>query len=314
MKTWSPLQNPFLSATEKSFLNAMGISTYHDSALSASKSDPFFLGLYNFYHPIHLSYKTAYDNWIQQGGKQQGDTLNLTQLLRLLSNTKIRQWDIKIQNQYAINTPAYTRLLPDRRKPFQSGSQIERIQAVQVLSQAIDTDESLATVKTDVDNFNTLIQSALLAQKESKTNTRNESSNVDMARVAMCNAQYSNLGAMIQKFYETPEKAEAYFDLVAIRRSQQTVFTGHVKAGGVYTILRHTFDDTDEITLTNPGNVPLKFYLAPFKDSQPNGIFVTLGTGNKTVLANELGNLNDTCLMVLNTDPLHIGEFMVELD
>jgi hypothetical protein len=310
---WLYLQNPFLNATEKSFLKAMGISTYHDAALAAAKSDPGILECYNYYHPHHLNYKTAYDDWIEQGGEQQSETLNLNQLLLLLSN-KIRQWDIKIQNQYPSDTPAYKRLLPNRRQPFQNGTQLERVHAVEVLNLAIGTDESLTSVKTEVNNFNTLLQAAYESQKGDVSSTRTDSSTLDGFRVKMCEAQYADLGSLIKKFAATPERVGAFFDLQAIRHAEQTSFTGILKAGEVFTILKHTFAADDELVLINHGTEPLKFYLGSAKNMQPGAVFVTVNSGAKTIVASELGDLKNTFLTVLNTDTAHEAEFILELE
>ena len=313
MRTWMYLQNPFLNATASSYLNGMNISTYHDNALAKMKSDPFILGLYNAYHPLHLLYKTAYSTWITQGGTQQGETLNLQQLLNWLSNTKIRHWDQQILSHYEPNTPAYKRLLPNHRKPFQQGSQIERILAVKSLSDAIGSDELLAATKTDILNCYTQLDAAYDMQKGNKTSTKNLSGNLELAREAMCAGQYANLGGLIQKYSTTPTVIEQYFDLQAIRRSQQVFFTGQLKPGEVYTIVKHTFGETDQVLLTNTGTTQLKFYLAHAKDAQPGDTFITLATGEQTVMAGALGKLTDMYLTVVNTDPLHAGEFSAEL-
>jgi hypothetical protein len=313
MKTWPFMQNPFLNATENSFHNAMGISTHHDNALSSVKADPFFLGLYNGFHPLHLNFKTAYDIWITQGGAQQSETLNITQLLNLLAYSKIRPWDIQIQMKYPPNTPAYKNLLPNHRKPFQHGTQSDRIHALYALSKALSNDEALAPVKTEVDTFYAQIDAAYNKQKESKTLTKNKSSELEAARVAMCIGQYADLGDLIKKYAATPEKMEPFFDLMAIRQSKQVLFTGQLKAGEVYTIVKHTFGLSDQVMLINSGVTELKFYLASAKNMKPGTTFITLASGEQTVLASALGKLTDTYLTVNNTDSIHEGSFGIEL-
>ncbi|HEY4786588.1 MAG TPA: hypothetical protein VIH57_11085, partial [Bacteroidales bacterium] len=76
---------------------------------------------------------------------------------------------------------------------------------------------------------------------------------------------------------------------------------------------KHTFDESDEVWISNSGTTTLKFYLADTKGKQPGDTFVTLNSGEQTVLAGALGKLTDTYLTVLNTDPLHPGKFGVEL-
>jgi len=313
MKTWNYSQNPFLVASQHSYSNAMNISEYHDTALAANKSDPFVLGLYTLFHPLHLGYKTSYDIWISHGGVQQSETLNVTQFLQLLSRSKIKDWDIKIQNVYARQTPEYKKLLPSNRQPFQHGMQTERIYAVQSLSKAIGTNEKLTALKTDIDNFYTQLDTAMNAQKGSKNTTKGMSYGLENARIAMCTGMYADLGALIQKFAATPGAIEQYFDLQTIRKSQQVLFTGHIKAGEVYTIVKHTFGQDDEIWLSNPGQTPLTFYLAEIKGSKPDSTAITLNAGQETILASALGKLTNTFLTVYNPGTIITGEFEVEL-
>jgi hypothetical protein len=311
MRTWIYIQNPFLNATIGNFLNAMVISTYHDSALAAAKDDASISVLYASFNPLHLQYKEAYDSWKSHGGTQQSETLNLSQLLQLL-NSKIGQWDIKIQNIYAQDTAAYKKLLPNRRAPFQSGTQTERTSSVKALSQSIGSDASLVAVKTDVDSFYEQLQQALTAQKGSLSSTKNMSTGLEAARVAMCTAMFANLGALIQKNAANPERIEQYFDMKSLRNAHQVVFTGHVKAGEIRTIVKHTFDQEDELLLTNSGSTPLSFYLASVKNASPGETVFTLSPGEQKVLASALGKLTDTYLTVQNSSII-TGEFEVEI-
>ncbi len=314
MKAWSFTQNPILHATDGSYQLGMQLSTFHDSALNAAKTDPFILPLYNSYHPLHLAYKSAYEAWVAQGGLQQGETLNLSQLLLLLSNTKIKAWDIAIQNVYAQNTTQYTKLLPNRRTPFQTGSQQNKINAVNGLSIAIGGNTALATVKMDVDAFYKQLDLALTTQKGSKSNTATMSGNLETARVNFCIGQYSNIGAFIQKYAATPEKINQFFDLQGIRNGHQTLFTGLVATQAAYTIVKHTFGATDQLNLLNSGTTQLKFYLSQTKDANPPAAVVTLEPSTQqTIDASALGNIANSFLMVYNADANMKGEFSVEI-
>ena len=159
-RPWSFLENPFLSSTDNSYRMAVRISTYHNSALNANTSNPVIAALYATYNPIHRALVEAYDAFIAQEGMQQGESLNLRQLLRLEGTTKISFWDASIQVRYPSGTPQYMALLPNGRKPFQSGTQTQRISAVASLSDAIGTDAALAAVKNLPRSFRTRSASA----------------------------------------------------------------------------------------------------------------------------------------------------------
>lgn len=231
-----------------------------------------------------------------------------------LSGTKIQDWDIAIQAKYKLSTPQYKKLLPYRRGPFQNGTKANRIQAVLNLSNAIGTDATLASAKTEVDSFYAMLKTAQSGKNVSLRTTESSSALLEAARVAMCIAQYANLGALIKKYAATPQLIEKFFDLANIRSSHQAIFTGHVEAGQVYTIVKHTFGAADQVSLKNPGRATLKFYLAKVKDAQPGTLSVTLiTTGQETVLASTLGDLTNTYLVVLNTDATQTGQFEIEI-
>lgn len=314
-KPWIYAQNTFLNVTSESYRLAVRISTYHLGALQSQAGEKFFDDLIEAFEPLHEALITSYDNWKSTSGTQQGKTLNINQLLSLLSGSKIRSWDISIQNVYAIDTPEYKSLLPNRRTPFQTGTQTDRLSAIDALSQAIGADAALATVKTDVDAFYTLLSTALNQQKGSIASTKSKSDTLEAARVAMCIAQYSDLGALMQKYATTPENISQYFDLIAIRSGSQVIFTGDTKALQHENVLKHTFSATDTVRLENEGPTDLQFYLSAAKDDGPGATTVTVAAGQEvSALITQLGSVANTFLNVYNTSAIAKGEWTIELE
>lgn len=312
---WIFLQNPMLHSTENSYRNAAKISEFHFGALQSQAGNPFFDGLITAYSPLHSGFMTAYQDWKNSFGQQQSKTLTLTQLLSLLRNTKIRNWDVAIQNVYAINTAQYKALLPSRRVPFQNGNQTDRVSAVKTLSLAIGSDASLATVKTDVDAFYTQLNTALTAQKGGLAGKLTGSDAVEAARVAMCTGQYANLGALIQHFAATPDNIGQYFDLLAIRDGAQVIFTGDTNPGQTETIVKHTFNSSGSVRLQNTGTVDLKFFLSATQDGPSGALTVIVSAGTETTVAiTALGDITNTYLNVFNASGLAKGEWTIELE
>jgi hypothetical protein len=313
MKEWIFSTNIFLTVTEYSYFLAVEISTFHDNVLAAGVADADIKVLYDKFHPIHLALLSDYNNWKVQGDTQQGKSLSLRQLLSELSGTKIQDWDIQVQNIYKQNTPEYKILLPNHRIPFQTGTQTERIQTVKSLGTKLGSYASLATLKTDVDAFYTQLNDAFNNQKSNISGTKTQSSAVETSRVAMCVAQYANLGLLMDKYAGTPEKVANYFDLENIRKTKQTVYTGHIKPGVADTIAKHTFAAGDEVYLENTGTTTLQFYLAATKDAMPGTKTYTLASGNATVAIGELGDVANAFVTVYNPDANNTGGFYVEL-
>ncbi len=311
-KPWSFTQNPFKNATSDSYKLAVRISTYHLAALVVKAGDPFFDTMIASYTPLHNALDAAYNNWKAQGGTQQGETLQLTQLLALLS-TQIKKWDITIQGVFDNTTPDYKKLLPDNRIPFQRGTQTQRMAAVAALAINLDGIVPLATLRTEVLAFETQLNTTMQAQKGNLSVTKTESEIVEAARLAACTGMYANLGALMQRFAPVPESIDQYFDLPAIRSGAQLVFTGDTNPLQHENIFKHTFQANDKLELKNEGNTSLTFYLAPQKNdiAGANTVIVPAGA-SQTINVNVFGNLSNTYFNVYNPDEINKGEWTVE--
>jgi hypothetical protein len=302
-REWSFITNPFLNATAGSYPNARKISIFHDTALANGASDPFLGPIYTAYHPLHTAFMTAYNAWVSQGHVQIGETLSLSQLIVLLKGTKINLWDVGIQNVYNKKTSQYVTLLPHKRIPFQHGTQDELIEAVQSLSTNLTGITALASVKTDVDNFLNQLNTANNTQKSGKQSKATHSVLLENERIAICNAQYANLGSMINHFSATPENIADYFDVATIRAGAQVHFTGHLKPLHIHNICKHTFGVNDEITIKNDSAIALHVYLASAKNlPAPTGAHSIAANTKETVKAGQLGNVLDTFLLISNPD------------
>jgi len=313
-RPWIFVQNPILNATDGSYRLADRISTYHIGALQHHAGVAFFDALIATYAPLHESFITAFNEWKTQGGLQKGETLNIAQLMKLLSGTKARQWDVAVQNVYPQGTSDYVKLFPNFRTPFQQGTQTDREAAVAALNQAIGSDAALATVKTDVLAFYLQLKAALSVQKGSISGTKGDSAAVEAARVAMCTGQYANLGALIQHFAATPDNINQYFDLQGIRNGQQVLFTGDTNPQQAETIMQHTFGTNDMLLLQNEGSTELRFYLAAQKNDAPSTSTVIVAAGSEQLVPiTSLGSIALTFVNVYNPDTINKGEWTVQL-
>jgi len=313
-RPWSFVTNPFLTATENSYRMAVRISTWHYSALNKAKGNPFILPLFNSYEPLHAALVAAFNTWVAQGGLQTGETLNLNQLLRLLRNSKVNKWSSMAGAVHDVDSPRYKALFPRGHAPFQTGSQTERFTAVLALIDTIGAEPALATLLADVTAFNTQLTEANTNQKGSQSKTNTDSDAVDKARKAMGVGQYSNLGAMMSHWAETPENIEEFFALNDIRNGQQIFFDHQVKPLKVDLMVKHTFSDGDEIALEKAGPVDLIVYNADAKGKMPNGTSITLKKGDRiTIPASNLGPLTNAFVLAYNPDPLVKGQLILEI-
>ncbi len=309
-KKWSFVVNPIETSTKRNYQKALLISSFHLNALQANITIAFILALYNYYLPIHNAFAAAYTAWEAQQGAKEGKTDSLKKKLAELRNTKIKQWDIGIQNVYLDGTPEYTALLPNHRVDFQSGKQLPRITAIKTLSTAIGTDAALADIKADIDDFYAIIKDIYDKQQGSKSSTKTKSENVESARVAMCNAQFGNLGKFIQEYCANPDALIPYFFLEEIQRRAQDFFMGTIKPERNKFLRRFTFKATSKVKILNKGNCDLKFYIVQTKFSPMPTLMFTVHPGEEiTTLASALGNISNRIIMIYNPSDAIIGKY-----
>ena len=314
IKIWYFLVNVFLNATKKSFRLGLRICKIHDSALKSKSSDAFILNMYNTFHIICEAYKDAYGTWIAKRNMQQGATLAFNKLIAELGNAKINAWDAAIASVYSKGSAAYKALLPNGHKPFQQGSQEDRIASLNGLIIAIGSDVALATLKTELIAFYKAISDADDYQKQLMSDVQTSSNLLEQSRVSMCVAMYADLGGLMQYFATNALSIESFFDLKGIRRGQQVLFMGTVKHNSIKKIVQKTVLPTDQLMLENTGVTDLSFYLSATKDGAMGATFVTMAAGKTiTVTAADLGDATTQhFLMVSNSDAVNSGEFTVE--
>lgn len=315
MKTWSFLSNPFHYPMVSNYKKALEISTFTDAALNSRTSDSFFLAQYNLYHPIHQTLFVDYTNWKAQGGTQKGNTLSFDQLLELLSPTKINGWDLQVCNTYLPKTPQYTAIFPKGHKAFQQGSKIERMAAVGQLYTTLGAYPALATTRSDVNNFSTMLLNAHQTQEGSKSQTGTTKSTVVSAIENSSLALYAFLGLCINKYASNPSLIEPLFDLQTLRQHKQLIFTGTLTDNECEIIMEHTFEATDELRLES-GNTTTTYSLVQVglptaKTIAPLQVTVSPNT-SVVITADKLGALTNPYLRVINTEAAE-GSFKVSL-
>ena len=311
---WSFSSNPFIAATDSSFRKSVKISQLHASALNAFASDPAIAAMKALFDPLNATLNTAYDTYVAQSGTKESETMSVNENLRLLSNPKIRQWDVKIQNVFGEDTPEYKALLPNGRKPFQTGAQLMRINATNILSLAIGSDVALADLKEEVDLFYSQTNDAYNVQQGAISTSKGLSDAIDQTRINMCVGMYSNLGKLMAKYAATPGEIDKFFPLELIRNAQQVDFTNSVQKQSIRFIVKRTLVGTDTIRFVNDGTTDLWFYLAPNKTSTPDTQHVVVHQNSETtVTAASLGDVANTYIMAWNPETEQAGHFVMEL-
>jgi len=312
--TWNFAINTFLVATNGSYRLAVRIAKDHDNSLFAGKADPAINALYLVFHPIYLNMQSTYDLWHAQGGTQSGETLSLQLLLKQLSHTKISDWDVAIQAIYKHNSPAYRKLLPHNRIPFQTGSQAERITAVTALGTNLIGLTTLADVKTDVDSFQIEITTGQDVQHVAFKKTGNSNDDVETARVAMCNKMFGNYGRILGFNEDNPTAITKFFPIKFIHSYHQIFFMHSIKPDAKYKVVKHTFLPEDELLITATNEASFRVYISDGGDGDytTKGVVVA-GNTAITIEASLLGDIKtNKYLMVQNLSHTINADFEIE--
>ncbi len=253
-REWLYLINPILTATTGSNILGIRISNAHNGRLANNEDNPFIASLHATYNPIHKAYTDAFSFHKHKVGLQISITKTFILLLEKLSFEKINAFDASIAVVHHKGSSKYIALLSKGHYPFQQGTQEERIAAVEALSIGLSEYEELGALKETVDAFILELRIADTAQKAAFNAVVLAANALELARVAMAEEQYSNLGKLMSHFKTNPKLAAAYFDLQAIRRGKQILFQKNINKNSTKFIVKRTMDANAELTLSNSGN------------------------------------------------------------
>jgi hypothetical protein len=323
---WHYIIDQFVTSTEGNYKKTLKLSNYHHSYLNTMQinypTDPDWSTLYNRYDPFHQAYESAYSNWKATGGTQKGQTANVDQLLKLLT-ARVANWDIQVQNvpNFQKGMPGYIELFPQGRKTFSRGGKIERIKAVETLGKKLLNLPQFVALGGMVSAYHTQLNAANDTQESSKGLTKAMSTEVEIRRVETMTEQYRNLGFLINKSAEHPERIAPFFDLNVLRESNQVMFTGTLDPQETEAVLIHTFLADDELVLSIKGDpaIPagtmVQFYLVPVAGGV-NGTPVSVEANGAplTITAADFGVTNYGTHRFLTAVNTHLLELHYEVE
>ena len=316
LKPWLHFSTPFLNCVKGSFKRAVKISTYTDAQLYSKRTDAFYGPLYTAYHPLHLLLLAAYNTWKAQGNVQISSTFTIKQLIKELSGIKIALWDFQIQNVYPKGSAEYLLLMAHGRKPYQTGTALERINTVAQLIQNLTGIAALAATLTDVTAFwNTLT----IAETEQSGNKGNKKSNSTLLVTAIANAMvglFSILGSCTAHFPIDPSVCSPIFDMATIRNQQQAVYMASLAKAAFAFIAERTFAIDGSIDAYNTGLVTIGYYLALNKGDGPTGytvVPVLAGVTDTIDIASFINNTTNKFLCVVNLSTVAMASYKVDL-
>ncbi len=311
-RLWHYLINTFLVCTQFSYRSMKKIGDFTVNALFAVSSTPFFYDLYTaLVEPVN-DFKAKYLAWVTALGEQESDTTALYLEIESLRSEKIRKWDIKIQSVYDIKTPGYVRLLPNRRKPFQVGSQEDIMTTVQALGERLIGETALVPLKVEVMAFGVTMQELYDEQKASIGLSGTSSTAVEEARITLGQELFSTVGLLMSHFKTNPESIASFFDLQTIRNFEQSIWNRKVGPKKLISLFKRTLAPTEQIKITNQALAPLRFAFLLNKDDEMGLVYVEVPPLSSTIKeVSDFGPSSNIFFKVLNITPDTQGKFFL---
>ena len=276
-----------------------------DSLYADSATVPIAMTCYNRANPKYLIYSAGNITHSSQTGKQSGNVLSMSNIL-LDMPTHVDDWEAKIKAVYKADTPEFKALFSKGKKPFNSGSQQKRVDAVATLLATIGTDASLAAVKILVQAFYDTMLAAFGTKDVSKETTKTDSKATEKARIDMCNVMEGNYGLILDEFQDEPTLGAKYFDETYMGNKLQVIFNLKIKMLTTKKILKRTFANplTQQLQIINNSNTTLHLFLCANKMSVIGTVFVTiLPMSTSTHLLTDFGDpTTETFLKAYNAD------------
>lgn len=218
--SWAYLQNPFENVTKRNYKRMYLMATDHfDKLKQAAPTDAKIQELLDFGEKDFDAYVLQYRQGSTQGATYRMNTANFENIMADLSSTQIRRWDIEIQFIYDVVRPEYKALLPNGRKPFQSGAYDLRIDQVLSLADRLKAFPDLTDLQAKVQAFGEKAIAARTKQQGNETMEKNNSNSLEEKRQTLAKAMHGIFGGLIRLYYNNPAKVEEFYELQYLRSS-----------------------------------------------------------------------------------------------
>ena len=309
-------QNFIEHSIGNNFTKAFKVSTYHFDKLTADAAlgDATAIALLALFAPKHNALKdftTA--KGVDLGGRK-AKTATVKTLLQQVIDTELPAWQLVIQGVYAKKSDDYKAFFPQGNDPFILGKIDDRIEAIRILHDVCVADGHAiinATLAGTINTFYTTLLNTRAAASGKKGDVKGDAGSQKAAIHDMCVQHFSNVGALIAKYPEDPDKINSYIDFVTLMdHHHSTQYNITLHADELKKALAHKFTANSTIIVSNTGEADLKLYVAEkAKDKvHPAGITVAAGTMGMVIHISDISaKAGNRILMVKNLDATNDG-------
>ena len=262
---WSYLRNVFNNVTSSNFKRMLSLSTDHKAKLqNGGLTKPEIQTLYLQLLPSFEAFTEKYSEVTSNYTLYRGATTKVETLAFNLSNKLIKSWDIKILNIYDDTTIEYQTVMASGRKPFQSGTYEQRLNAVKALALTLVHYPSLAAVLTLVESFRDEFQAARNTQQMLEQEDTQLRKDLEQTREALAIVMHQIFGSLIALYAATPGNIEAYYELQYLKApvpKENPNPPVEINANSRQQAMEGLFVSTDNFELENAGDTNLGYFI-----------------------------------------------------
>ncbi len=224
---WNFSVNLFETATRRRFPAMDSLLKDHldkcQGAVERSPGDPDFPVMLARAEEARNAWSAAMTAAMRGRGMWKARTQTMRKFIAQLRGEHIARWDAMVsctdvlQGTYMPGSAGHLRFFPHGRRPFQQGSIDSRIAAVRTLATGLAEVPAMSAVAGLVNTFYSAIRTVREEQQQAEDEVSGKSSHLESRRRAAAIALQGNLGRLIEKYAETPDKIMGFFDLKDVR-------------------------------------------------------------------------------------------------
>lgn len=268
---WAYLQNPFDNVTKRNFKKMFLLATDHfDKLKQQAPGNPQIQALLDFGQENFDAYIEQYRKGSTDSATYRMKTATFENMIAELSGTLIRRWDVTIQVLYDVVDPIYKALLPNGRKPFQSGSYDLRIDQVFSLADRLKEFPDLRELEETIRTFGDRLIESRTAQQGVDGVEKTNSDDLEMKRQALAHTMHGIFGSLVRLYYDNPARVESFYDLQYLRSNGSRTEDDITPREAITIMLPPTEKTTllagkvltnDTIRITNTGSTSFSAYM-----------------------------------------------------
>ena len=258
---WLRSDDFFNNTTDGNYLLAKKIFDSYDLKLLSGIADPAVQTLYTDNHVICSAYDAAYSVWDVLRSTNKGVTHSAALLLDQLMSTKAKAWDTAIQQVYTQDTSNYISLMPNHRIPFQTGTGLSRVIAVENLVSAIGTDPLLSAIKTSVQTFLTQLLAARTKHQSQWVAIEKALLVLETTRKSAGSSMLLGFATLLGIHYLNPKEIDVYFPIEYLTYKKQVSYERTLVDQKPSAIFKRKMDiDKQTIDTVNNSDFTVRIY------------------------------------------------------